>query len=131
MQATGEVMGEHDGAYYYTIGQRHGINLGIAGGPYYVVGKNIKKNIIYIDRQSTSVDSFVAGSLNWLEKPKFPLSSQVKIRYRNKSTSARISKNGSEGSVVIKFAKPVGSVTPGQSAVFYKGQRMLGGGIIT
>ncbi|HZZ99261.1 MAG TPA: tRNA 2-thiouridine(34) synthase MnmA [Candidatus Paceibacterota bacterium] len=120
----GRVLGTHDGVYYYTIGQRHGLNLSIAGGPYYVVGKDIKKNIIYVgDDAAASSPTAQVGEFNWLD-PKKPANLSVKVRYRAPSVRAIL-----KGSQLV-FAKPERAVTSGQSAVFYSGQRLIGGGII-
>ncbi|HZZ99150.1 MAG TPA: tRNA 2-thiouridine(34) synthase MnmA [Candidatus Paceibacterota bacterium] len=120
----GRVLGTHDGVYYYTIGQRHGLNLSIAGGPYYVIGKDIKKNIIYVGDDARAVSSKAkVGEFNWLD-PKKPANLSVKVRYRAPSVKATL-----KGSQLI-FAKPERAVTSGQSAVFYSGQRLIGGGII-
>ena len=131
LRSTDKIIGEHDGAYYYTIGQRRGLNIGISGGPYFVVNKDLKKNIIYVEKEKLFNTNFTVNNVNWLGDPKLPLASQVKIRYRNNSTPAIVKQNGSINSVVVKLSKPASSVTPGQSAVFYRGQEMLGGGIIT
>src|SRR3989344_1084654 len=123
----GRVLGKHDGVYYYTIGQRHGLNLGIAGGPYYVVGKDIKKNIIYVGKDGDAVckDAKVSNT-NWCTMaPIVQGSVDVKVRYRARSVKAFLNREG-----ILKFKKPERAVTSGQSAVFYKGQRLLGGGII-
>lgn len=119
-------IGTHDGVYYYTIGQRHGLDIKIGGGPYYVIDKDIKKNIIYVgtDAQVVSQETKV-GEFNWLNKPALPARLDVKVRYRTKSVKAVLGKNG-----VLKFTKPERAVTSGQSAVFYKGKELLGGGVI-
>lgn len=121
-----EVIGNHDGVYYYTIGQRHGLDIKNGAGPYYVVAKNIKKNIIYVgsDIQAVARETKV-GEFNWLNMPKFPARVAVEVRYRTKSVRATLQKNG-----VLVFEKPERAVTSGQSAVFYRGQQLLGGGII-
>lgn len=121
-----EVIGTHDGVYYYTLGQRHGLDIKLGGGPYYVVAKDIKQNVIHVGTnsevvmQNTRVEDF-----NWIDTPKFPISVDVKVRYRAKSVKATLNKKGE-----LKFKKPERAVTPGQSAVFYKGRTLLGGGII-
>ena len=122
----GEVIGSHDGVYYYTLGQRHGLDIKLGGGPYYVIKKDIKKNIIYVgtDAQAVVSDTKIS-EFNWLSKPAFPAHLDVKVRYRTKSVKAILQKNGS-----LVFEKPERAVTSGQSAVFYKGRQLLGGGII-
>lgn len=122
----GRVLGTHDGVYYYTIGQRHGLNIRLGEGPYYVTGKDIKRNIIYVgENADTSLRSAKVGDFNWISSAKLPGPIEVKVRYRTASSKAVLKKNGS-----LEFKKPERAVTSGQSAVFYKGQQLLGGGII-
>lgn len=122
----GRALGTHDGVYYYTIGQRHGLNIRLGGGPYYVTGKDIKKNIIYVgENADTSLRSAKVGDLNWISSERSSGPVEVKVRYRTASSKAVLKKNGS-----LEFKKPERAVTSGQSAVFYKGQQLLGGGII-
>lgn len=129
------VIGTHDGAYYYTIGQRHGLNIGIGGGPYYIVSKDIKKNIIYVGKEKDLYSKQLkVSNISWISDDIIPhffsneghLRIDVKIRYRSKSEKAILSKNGT-----LKFFKPVRAITSGQSAVFYKNGELLGGGIIS
>ena len=124
----GTVVGEHDGVYYYTIGQRYGLNIGDGGGPYHVIKKDTKKNIIYVGKEKDlgGIKTKVTD-LSWLNNGiVFPVKVDVKIRYRSKSERAILSKDGT-----LKFIKPVRAITPGQSAVFYQGQELLGGGVIS
>ncbi|HEY4484445.1 MAG TPA: tRNA 2-thiouridine(34) synthase MnmA [Candidatus Paceibacterota bacterium] len=123
----GKVVGKHEGAAYYTTGQRHGLNITDGHGPYFVVSKNLKKNIVYVGREKDleTKKTKVTG-INWInKKTKFPLNISVKIRYRTKEQKAVLLKNG-----ILEFKRPVRAVTPGQSAVFYKGEDVLGGGVI-
>lgn len=120
----GEVIGRHDGAFYYTIGQRRGLNLGIAGGPYYVVKKDIKRNLIYVGQEKDlALDKAFITEVHWIGRLK-KQNLKVKIRYRTKGEKA-ILKLGA-----LKFKKPIRAITAGQSAVFYSGTRVLGGAII-
>lgn len=130
---TGDTIGRHDGAFYYTIGQRHGLNITDGGGPYYVAGKNMKKNIIYVatsvKSEKLKVKNCLIKQSSWVgAKPSLPINAQVKIRYRSESIPATVS--AAKGALSINFKKPVQAVTPGQSAVIYRGQTVLGGGII-
>ena len=134
---SGRVVGQHDGAYYYTIGQRHGLDIKDGNGPYYVIDKDIKKNLIYITNYSKSINKKEGiaklEKVNWInDKIKIPANCQVKIRYRSKSIPVSISKlNLETEEFQVKFKKKFAiAVAPGQSAVFYRGSELLGGGII-
>jgi tRNA-specific 2-thiouridylase len=133
--SSGQTIGYHDGAYYYTIGQRHGLDIKNGGGPYYVVNKDLKKNIVYVTNSSLSsalkAKRAIIKNASWVsDAPDLPLNAQIKIRYRTKSVPAKITRNVSSHSLQIQFKKPVRALTPGQSAVFYNGQTVLGGGVI-
>ncbi len=123
----GSVVGMHDGIYYYTIGQRHGLNIGIGDGPYYVVSKNIKKNIIYVgDEKDLYSKKLKVQNVSWVGKePKFPIRLDVRLRYRAGLKKAVLKKNGQ-----LELKNPERAITSGQSAVFYKKGELLGGGII-
>jgi|SRR3989344_717450 len=131
-----KLVGTHDGAYYYTIGQRHGLNIRTGQGPYFVVSKDIKKNIVYVADSRRDLDlrseKTKLEQISWIgDQPKLPIPAQVKIRYRNKSIPAIIFElNTRTKTTWIKFKKPANAMAPGQSAVFYRGQEVLGGGII-
>ena len=121
------VIGTHDGVYYYTIGQRHGLDIKDGHGPYFVVRKDIKKNIIYVGSEKDLLcKKAKVIDISWINKPKsFPFLLDVKIRYRTKSQKANLFNNGN-----LIFTKPQRAVTEGQSAVFYRGNEVLGGGVI-
>jgi len=127
----GAILGSHDGVSYYTIGQRHGFSLNNAGGPYFVVRKDTKNNILYVDKNMAKEREINVKNISWVNNaPKFPFEAYVKIRYRHNSQKAQIYKKGSNGAVSLKFSKPQSAITPGQSAVFYSNNQLLGGGII-
>lgn len=130
----GKVIGQHDGVYYYTIGQRHGLNIKNGAGPYFVVNKNVKNKIIYVTNNRSGnfkKTAAVIEKINWItKKPDLPIKIQIKIRYRNKSFPAILSKGNIKKSFIAKFLEPVNCITPGQSAVFYDKNRVLGGGVI-
>ena len=133
LTGSNKIIGRHDGNYYYTIGQRHGLNIGTGGGPYYVADKDTKNNIIYVsaDRNKISKKKLNVSDVNWIKSGiKFPVRVQVKIRYRNQSIPAKITINGSEKNLIINFLKPAQFPAQGQSAVFYQKNEVLGGGII-
>ncbi len=118
---------EHDGAYYYTIGQRHGLDIKNGQGPYFVVKKDVKKNIIWVGKEKDLFSKKAkVKNINWINKPQsFPATVDVRTRYRAPLIKAQLKKDGT-----VIFKKPERAVTPGQSAVFYKGQQVLGGGVI-
>ena len=139
----GEVLGEHQGLWYYTIGQRRGIKL--PGGPYYVLDKDLKKNTLIVTKNEKDLppdQKFGSGGLykkelrakniNWISGkiPKLPIIVKAKIRYRHKAATAVITKTSRSKVYSLKFKVSQRAITPGQSVVFYKGQELLGGGII-
>ncbi|MDO8601196.1 MAG: tRNA 2-thiouridine(34) synthase MnmA [bacterium] len=133
MTAEGKEIGKHQGLPFYTIGQRKGIEL--SGGPFYVVGKNIKKNNLIVASilkdSALWSKSLAAKNVNWIsgKAPKLPLKINAQIRYGHQAVPATITKIPNT-KYQIQFRQPQRAVTPGQSVVFYKGQELLGGGII-
>jgi tRNA-specific 2-thiouridylase len=140
----GKVLGKHAGAYFFTIGQRRG--LGIGGGiPYYVVKIDTPENIVQvapINHPALYSRRAVVDRVNWIsgQPPKLPLKCQVKIRYRQPDERAVLEEGGDRrqeaGSkergtgVVVEFEDEQRAVTPGQSAVFYQGDEVLGGAVV-
>lgn len=129
---SGRVVGQHDGVYYYTIGQRHGLNIGIGSGPYYVVSKDIKKNIIYVGNEKDLYSKKLKVSkISWVNGlPKFPAQLDVRLRYRAGLKKAVLKKNGLTGQGDLELKTPERAITSGQSAVFYRKGELLGGGVI-
>ena len=127
LDQAGKVIGVHDGIYYYTIGQRHGLNIGDGQGPYYVTGKDVKKNIIFVGPNSdTRQKEARVANIHWVNgEISLPGNIDIKVRYRTKSVRATLKKNGD-----LVFKRPERAVTAGQSAVFYSGSHLLGGGVI-
>jgi len=129
----GEIVGEHEGVWFYTIGQRRGLGVYGGGVPYFVVDKNIEKNIIVVARESEEKkyykDELLLEDISWVsDMPKLPLDCQARIRYRAKLEKCKIIKV--KNNLKVKFVKPQRAISPGQSVVFYKGSEVLGGGII-
>ncbi|WP_028973811.1 tRNA 2-thiouridine(34) synthase MnmA [Spirochaeta cellobiosiphila] len=128
MDTNGNALGQHKGYIHYTIGQRKGLGLG--NGPWYVTEIRAKSNHIIVGRQEElGKREFTINDTNWFfhdEKESF--SGSVKIRYQSKDVPCSVEKVGDDTYHVI-LEKPA-SVTPGQSAVFYDGEYLLGGGII-
>lgn len=127
LSVSGNLLGRHDGVYYYTIGQRRGLDIKDGQGPYFVVKKDIKKNIIYVGKKNDLLENKAAiKNISWIRKPeKFPAELFARIRYRAPLAKALLYKNGS-----LVFKKPQPAIAPGQSAVFYKESELLGGGVI-
>ncbi|MDP2708457.1 MAG: tRNA 2-thiouridine(34) synthase MnmA [bacterium] len=128
----GKTVGRHAGLPLYTIGQRKGIEIG-GTGPYYAVKMDYRKNILRAvnerDHESLYKKSFTLKKVNWtVPLPKLPVLCQAVIRYRHKPVACRVSRRGKQYAVELKT--PQRAITPGQSAVFYRGRQVLGGGVI-
>jgi tRNA-specific 2-thiouridylase len=127
-----QVIGEHDGAIFYTIGQRHGLEVG-GGLPYYLTGKDMKNNEVHVttnldDKKLWSRELKLAD-IHWINgKPDAAKAYQVRTRYRAPLIKCRFSQAGN--GLELKLADEVRATTPGQSAVLYYGNQVLGGGII-
>ncbi len=128
---TGKVWGEHEGYWFYTIGQRKGI--GLHGGPWYVVKKDVQENIVYISHQKyldqRKSRTFQVGEFNWIEEipQNKSLELDVKVRHGPRKYKARLSflEEGSKGEVELLDDGDPG-VAPGQFAVFYENGFCLG-----
>lgn len=128
----GNVLGEHRGIYLYTIGQRRGLGIAL-GSPRYVVAIHPETNTVVIGENSDLFTSqFLVGDLNFIaiDQLIFPMNCQVKIRYRNAATPACLVPGDSPDEVNVIFETSQRAVTPGQSAVWYQDDIVLGGGII-
>ncbi len=137
----GDLVGRHAGLMYYTLGQRQG--LGIGGirnrpeAPWYVVKKDLERNVLIVSQGNESEDLFsnelIAKAPHWIniEAPDMPLQCSAKIRYRQADQACQVeSLSDAEGRIKVTFEQPQRAVTPGQYAVFYAGARCLGGAII-
>lgn len=134
----GEVLGEHQGLMYYTIGQRQG--LGIGGtkhgeAPWFVAKKDLDRNVLIVvqgtDHPSLYTTHMVVGNIYWVDEmgPELPVTLACKHRYRQPDQQCTISKTEND-QYLISFEKPQRAITPGQSAVFYQDDNCLGGGVI-
>lgn len=127
----GNPVGRHQGLAFYTIGQRHGLNLAL-GYPAYVVELDPFRNAVIVGKRDALLTcGLVAGDVNYiaLESLDGCHHAMVKIRYNSKPVTAVISP-GDNGEVWVEFEEPQRAVTPGQAVVFYQGDLVLGGGII-
>jgi tRNA-specific 2-thiouridylase len=130
----GRQVGEHDGAAYYTIGQRKGIGLGGEGEAWFVVGKEIKSNAVFVERGENHPALFcnelIAHHPVWInDPPALPCHCAAKIRYRQKDVPCCIAAAES-GCLRVAFSSPQRAATPGQSVVFYDEEITLGGAVI-
>jgi tRNA-specific 2-thiouridylase len=127
----GVVLGKHQGIPFYTIGQRRGLNLA-KGKPLYVIGIDREKNVLIVgEREEVYGNTFIVNSVNWITSQitTSPFSANVKIRYNHPGSEAVLSMKR-DHEVEVKFKVPQKAITPGQAAVFYDGETVLGGGWI-
>ncbi len=128
----GNILGRHKGIPFYTIGQRRGLRLA-KGKPLYVIGIDREKNAIIVGKEEEVYsDTFIVSSINWIVPQEMIPASynpQVKIRYSHPGSEASISPRGN-GEWEVKFNASQKAITPGQAAVFYNGETVLGGGWI-
>lgn len=151
VDSTGQVIGTHPGAWYYTIGQRRGLGIG-GGTPYYVTQRDVVKNVIVVaegkEDEQVYGKSAIVSDLHWISNPpNFPYSCTAKIRYqqpeqtctisltnadntRTNTESQQLSAVSKSATVRVDFVESQFAIAPGQAIVFYDGDRVLGGGII-
>ncbi len=145
VEQNGKIIGRHDGAIFYTIGQRHGLDVG-GGLPYYVVGKDMSKNEVYVTTQLDDTrlwhKKLKLTDLHWINAaPVAGKKYSVRTRYRAPLVECvipevrpLISEDGpldlEDGCVNLELAEQVRAITPGQSAVIYDGDNVIGGGIV-
>ncbi len=126
----GNILGQHNGIINYTIGQRKG--LGAFGKPMFVTGISAENNTVTIGENGSQYSAgLVADNVNWIafDKPENSFRAEVKIRFRAKEQPATVTPNP-DGTVTVIFDEPQRSITPGQGAVFYDGDILIGGGRI-
>jgi tRNA-specific 2-thiouridylase len=131
----GEIMGRHDGLMYYTIGQRHGLGIGGSGDPWFVIGKDLERNILYVgqgfDHEKLYSEAIIATDISWTTSKPFTQEFEctAKFRYRQPDNKVLVQILDDQKVKVI-FDQPIRAVTPGQAVVFYNGEECLGGGTI-
>ena len=131
-RATGRVLGGHRGYWFHTIGQRQGLGLG--NGPWYVVGKDVERNVVFVahadEVSKVAVSEFRVGSLTWInEAPARDTSLSLKLRHGPQTIGCRLHPDGN-GTLRVVMETPDRGVAPGQFAVFYDGEVCLGSGRI-
>ena len=131
LDKTGQVLGQHTGAVRYTIGQRRGLGVA-APTPLYVVGKDMAQNTVIVGGQPDLMrDQFHVRDTNWISIPALttPVDVTVMTRYRDKEAPATLHPLP-DGKVEVRLDTPKRAITPGQAAVFYQGDIVVGGGVI-
>ncbi|MBN1160451.1 MAG: tRNA 2-thiouridine(34) synthase MnmA [Dehalococcoidales bacterium] len=131
LDTEGNVLGQHEGIAFYTMGQRKGLGI-TSAKPLYVIDIEPAKNAVIVgSKEQAYADVLIADSLNWTggTMPEKPTQLKASIRYRHTEAGAEVSPRG-EDSVYAKFTEPQMAVTPGQSVVFYDMDTVIGGGTI-
>lgn len=127
----GEILGEHQGIAFYTVGQRKGI--GAHQKPFYVTAINKEENAIVVgEEKELYQDTLVAEDVNWVDRERLtkPTEVKAKIRYKHPESEAILFPL-TEGKVKVKFTQPQRAIAPGQAVVFYNDETVVGGGWIT
>ena len=126
-KASGKVLGRHDGAIFYTLGQRHGLDVG-GGLPYYVVGKDMDKNEVYVttdlNDRTLWKDTIELSEIHWINDRPVDGDYDIRVRHRAKLVKANLSGTS------LRLHNPERAVTAGQSVVIYDRDVCLGGGIV-
>ncbi len=129
----GTVVGKHDGIAFYTIGQRKGLGLGGAGDAWYVMGKDVPRNVVIVERgdhhEELYKEELTASDVSWVGScPTFPLECTAKVRYRTADVPCTVFQHDS--GIQVRFHSPQKAITSRQSIVFYQGSLCLGGALI-
>ncbi|ADH99947.1 tRNA 2-thiouridine(34) synthase MnmA [Salisediminibacterium selenitireducens] len=131
----GEVKGTHDGLMYYTLGQRQGLGIGGSGEPWFVIDKDLSRNVLLVGQgfhhPALYSEGLKADGVNWVagSAPAERFHCTVKTRYRQQDRGATVTVEP-DGSVTLMFDEAERAVTPGQAVVFYDDEICLGGGTI-
>ena len=130
LDMNGKEIGRHPGLHHFTVGQRRGINVPFSE-PYYVIRMDVGKNQLVVGVKDDLLSSGCRVSgINWIaESPESPMDVWTQVRYRNKPVPSTLVPTG-EKSATVHFKHPQAAITPGQGAVFYRKNEVLGGGWI-
>jgi tRNA-specific 2-thiouridylase len=132
MDTAGRRLAEHAGVHGFTVGQRKGLGIA-AGEPLYVIATNAATQQVMVGREAELQRARLrAAQVNWvsIERIREPRAAQVKIRNKHAAAEALLIPSADPGVVEVRFERPQKAVTPGQAAVFYDGDLVLGGGWI-
>jgi tRNA-specific 2-thiouridylase len=129
---SGEVLGEHDGIHQFTIGQRRGLGLSYHERLYVQSIRPEDGTVVVGPKDGLAARGLVAERCNWLafDRPRGPIECEVQIRYRTDPVPALVTTGEDAETAFVEFVEPQRAVTPGQAAVFYRGDEVLGGGFI-
>lgn len=133
-KSSGKVIGSHDGALFYTIGQRHGLDVG-GGMPYYVISKSMEKNEVYVSTDLNDPGlwhkTVLITDVHWINDPPAKFT-EMKVRVRHRGPLINIEQltQNDDGSLTLQLEDEIRALAPGQSAVLYHEEACLGGGII-
>jgi tRNA-uridine 2-sulfurtransferase len=131
VDTSGKVLGQHDGVHHYTIGQRKGLGIAAAEPLYVIELDAVNNKVIVGDRTKATQPECTVNRVNWVSiaEPSTPIHAEVQIRYRSHPTPVTVIPL-ENSRVRLVFDEPQFSITPGQAAVWYEGDKVLGGGII-
>ncbi len=135
----GSIMGQHQGAHYFTVGQRKGLNVGGTTDPLFVIGTNVETNTIYVGLGANHVGLFrnalkvTSGEIHWIREDLKLTSGQTmdvmaRIRYRQPLQKATL--HQFENDMFVSFENPQSAITEGQFVAWYEGEELLGSGVI-
>lgn len=129
----GKVVGRHEGVYFYTLGQRKGLGIGGEGERWFVIGKDVPNNILFVSHGEDDVlfkDELVCESFNWINGEPIRGEKRVTARIRHRQPEQLCSVRLEDGKVKVKFDQKQRAIASGQYCVLYDGEICLGGGVI-
>lgn len=131
----GEVKGKHDGLMYYTLGQRHGLGIGGDGEPWFVLGKDLERNVLFVGQgfhhEKLYSDALTATKMSFTSNEPVADKFRCTAKFRYRQTDVPVTVEMQEdGTALVTFDEPQRAITPGQALVLYDGEVCLGGGTI-